>query len=79
MKHPLKALKVAVSGHRTEGPMVPEISLANQRPAEYVFTKHVDKMLHEIKAETAKAKAEKESAKQAAMEKLPGPTMTAAE
>ena len=79
MKHPLKALKVAARGYRTEGPMVPEISLANQRPAEYVFTKHVDKMLHEIKAETAKAKAEKEAAKQAAMEKLPGPTMTAAE
>ena len=79
MKHPLKALKVAARGYRTEGPMVPEISLANQRPAEYVFTKHVDKMLHEIKAETAKAKADKEAAKQAAMEKLPGPTMTAAE
>ena len=79
MKHPLKALKVAARGYRTEGPMVPEISLANQRPAEYVFTKHVDKMLHEIKAETAKAKAEKEAAKQQAMEKLPGPTMTAAE
>ena len=79
MKHPLKALRVAVRGHRTEGPMVQDISLANQRPAEYVFTKHVDKMLHEIKAETAKAKAEKEAAKQAAMEKLPGPTMTAAE
>ena len=79
MKHPLKALKVAVRGHRTEGPMVPEISLANQRPAEYVFTKHVDKMLHEIKAETAAAKAAKEAAKQQAMEKLPGPTMTAAE
>lgn len=78
MKHPLKALQVAVRGHRTEGPMVPEISLANQRPAEYVFTKHVDKMLHEIKAETAKAKAEKEAAKQA-MGKLSGPTMTAAE
>jgi hopanoid biosynthesis associated radical SAM protein HpnH len=79
MAHPLKALKVAVRGHRTEGPMVPEISLANQRPAEYVFTKHVDKMLHEIKAETAKAKADKEAAKQQAMGKLPGPTMTAAE
>ncbi len=78
MKHPFKALTVAMRGHRTEGPMVPEISLANQRPAEYVFTKHVDKMLHEIKAETAKAKAEKEAAKQA-MGKLSGPTMTAAE
>ena len=79
MKHPLKALAVTMRGHRTEGPMVPDISLANQRPAEYVFTKHVDKMLHEIKAETAAAKAAKEAAKQEAMEKLSGPTMTAAE
>jgi hypothetical protein len=32
-------------GPRTEGPMAPEIPLANQRPAEYVFSRHVqDKM-----------------------------------
>ena len=43
------------------------------------LSKHVDKMLHEIKAETAAAKAAKEAAKQEAMEKLSGPTMTAAE
>jgi hopanoid biosynthesis associated radical SAM protein HpnH len=35
--HPLKALKVALRGVETEAPMAPEISLENQRPAEYVF------------------------------------------
>lgn len=37
LMRPLTALKVAMSGPRTEGPMAPEISLENQRPAEYVF------------------------------------------
>lgn len=37
LKHPLKALKVALKGVRTEGPMAPEIPLDGQRPAEYVF------------------------------------------
>ena len=35
--HPLKALKVALKGVDTEGPMAPEIPLDNQRPAEFVF------------------------------------------
>jgi hopanoid biosynthesis associated radical SAM protein HpnH len=35
--HPLKALKVALKGVDTEKPMVAEISLEKQRPAEYVF------------------------------------------
>ena len=35
--HPLKALKTAVMGVRTRGPMAPEIPLAGQRQAEYVF------------------------------------------
>ena len=35
--HPLKALKRAVLGVRTSGPMAPEIPLGDQRPAEYVF------------------------------------------
>jgi hopanoid biosynthesis associated radical SAM protein HpnH len=42
VKHPLKALKVAVMGVTTEGDMAPEISLENQRPAEYVFSQHVE-------------------------------------
>jgi hopanoid biosynthesis associated radical SAM protein HpnH len=53
--HPLKAMKVAFSGVRTTGPMAPELSLDNQRPAEYVFAKHVEIKLEDIKrAKTAK-------------------------
>jgi hopanoid biosynthesis associated radical SAM protein HpnH len=40
-KHPLRALKVFMKGIETEAPMAPEISLENQRPAEYVFEKIV--------------------------------------
>ena len=35
--HPLKALKVALRGVRTDQPMAAEISLKNQRPADFVF------------------------------------------
>ena len=37
IKHPLKALKVFLMGIETDEPMAEEISLENQRPAEYVF------------------------------------------
>ena len=37
VKHPLKALRVALGRFRTEGPMAPEIALDHQRPAEQVF------------------------------------------
>jgi hypothetical protein len=37
ISHPLKALKVAMFGPNTEGPMAPEIALDKARPAEYVF------------------------------------------
>ena len=45
MSHPWQALKVAVFGPRTEGPMAPEIPLEGQRPAEFVFSRHVE---HEL-------------------------------
>ena len=45
IKHPLKALGVALRGVKTEGEMVPEISLDKQRPAEYVFSRHVENAL----------------------------------
>ena len=45
--HPLQALKVAMFGPRTEGPMAPEIPLDKQRPAEFVFSRHVE---HELAA-----------------------------
>ncbi len=38
---PLRALKVALKGVRTEGPMAPEIPLHGQRPAEFVFDRLV--------------------------------------
>jgi hopanoid biosynthesis associated radical SAM protein HpnH len=37
IRHPLKALGVFLKGVNTEKPMAPEISLENQRPAEFVF------------------------------------------
>jgi hypothetical protein len=47
--HPLKSLMVNLRGVRTEGPMAPEISLDNQRPAQYVFSRHVELKLKEIR------------------------------
>ena len=51
---PWKVAAIALRGPRTEGPMAPEISLANQRPAEYSFSRHVqqamDKLKHDKKA-----------------------------
>lgn len=59
--NPLKALMVGLRGVRTEGPMAPEIPLDNQRPAEYVFSRHVELKLREIrddKAREAEARAQ---------------------
>ncbi|WP_175922561.1 adenosyl-hopene transferase HpnH [Burkholderia latens] len=46
--HPLKALRVSKKGIKTDGPFAPDISIANQRPAEYVFSRHVEIKLEEI-------------------------------
>jgi len=46
--NPLKALKVAMGGIRTEGAMVEDISLDNQRPAEYVFSRHVEQAMAQL-------------------------------
>jgi hopanoid biosynthesis associated radical SAM protein HpnH len=54
--HPLKAMKVALKGVRTTGPMAPELSIENQRPAEYVFAKHVEIKLEDIKRQRKEAK-----------------------
>jgi hopanoid biosynthesis associated radical SAM protein HpnH len=48
LSNPFSALWTALRGVRTSGPMAPEISLENQRPAQFVFSRHVDKMLHDI-------------------------------
>jgi hopanoid biosynthesis associated radical SAM protein HpnH len=62
-KRPLKALALALGGVRTQGPMAPEISLADQRPAKYVFDSQVQLRLSEIRANEAREKAAKEAAK----------------
>jgi hopanoid biosynthesis associated radical SAM protein HpnH len=78
--NPFKALKIALFGVRTEGPMAPEISLANQRPAQYNFAKQVEKTLTELSAEKARKAADKAAALAAAQAKQPQPHhMTAAE
>jgi hopanoid biosynthesis associated radical SAM protein HpnH len=55
MKHPLKALAVNLRGVRTSGPMATDISLANERPAKFVFQGHVQAKLAEIKAANPRA------------------------
>ncbi len=56
MKHPLKALGVSLRGVRTRGPMAKDISIADQRPADFVFSGHVDAMLAEIRTSNPRAK-----------------------
>ena len=51
IKNPLKALKVALRGPKTEGDMVPDIPLNNQRSAEYIFEKQVKESLVKIREE----------------------------
>ena len=68
LANPFKALKIALFGVKTEGPMAPEISLANQRPAQYVFAQQVEKTLTELNAEKARKAAAKLAAQQAAAE-----------
>ena len=56
MRHPLKAFGVSLRGVNTTKPMAPEIPLDKQRPAEYVFSRHVEHKLVEIKEEKERAK-----------------------
>ncbi len=59
--HPLKAMKVGLSGVRTQGAMAADISLDKQRPAQYVYSRHVEIKLSEIKGRKGTA-AEVETA-----------------
>ena len=53
VKHPLKALAVTMRGVRTDGPMAKDIPLDRQRPAEFVFSRHVERRLEKIRAQKA--------------------------
>ena len=68
-KSPLKAIKVALRGPRTDGEMAPEISLENQRPAQYIFSDQVQQRLSEIRA----AEAQEKATRKAPAAKVPPP------
>jgi hopanoid biosynthesis associated radical SAM protein HpnH len=51
--HPLKALRVALSGFETHAPMAPEIALDKQRPAEFIFDKLVSGAAADMHAKPA--------------------------
>jgi hopanoid biosynthesis associated radical SAM protein HpnH len=60
VRRPWRAAAVALFGVRTEGPMAPDISLENQRPAEYVFDENVAK-LSELREHEAQQRAQQRS------------------
>lgn len=47
IRNPLKALSVVRKGMKTDGAMAPDIPLDRQRPAEYVFSRHVEQAMAE--------------------------------
>jgi hopanoid biosynthesis associated radical SAM protein HpnH len=55
IKRPWKLAKLAIQGIQTDGPMAPDIDLSNQRPAEDVFSSHVERELAKIKAANPEA------------------------
>jgi hopanoid biosynthesis associated radical SAM protein HpnH len=57
VKHPLKAFGVAMRGVATEGEWAEEIPLDKQRPAEYVFSRHVEEAMDRLKHQPLARKA----------------------
>ncbi|KQO09074.1 MULTISPECIES: adenosyl-hopene transferase HpnH [unclassified Sphingomonas] len=49
IRHPLKLMKVAMKGVRTDGPMKPDIDLSHQRPAAETYASQVERELARIK------------------------------
>ena len=64
LSDPINALWTAWRGVRTEGPMAPEISLDRQRPAQFVFSHHVQEMLNDIHAAHSDVKTARSGARQ---------------
>ncbi len=49
VRKPWKIAAAALRGPRTEGPMAPEIPLDQQRPADYVFSRHVEDVMEQLR------------------------------
>jgi hypothetical protein len=50
IRRPWRAAAQVFRGIRTEGPMAPDVPLDRQRPADYVFSQHVEQAMTRIKA-----------------------------
>ena len=62
VRNPLKALAAQLKGPRTEGEMAPEIPLDRQRPAEYVFSRHVEEAMARLNRGSDRSKREPQRA-----------------
>jgi hopanoid biosynthesis associated radical SAM protein HpnH len=62
LQQPLQALGAWLRGPRTDGEMAPEISLEQQRPAQYVYSDQVQRKLSEIRTAEASERASKAAA-----------------
>lgn len=62
LRSPWKLLKLSLFGIKTDGPMAPEIPLNKQRPAEFVFSRHVEQRLAAIEKDEAEARSKRMSA-----------------
>ena len=49
VKSPIKTMMTALRGPKLDGPMAPEIDLSGARPAEYVFSRHVQEKMADLK------------------------------
>ena len=58
VKSPIKTMMTALRGPKLDGPMAPEIDLSQQRPADYVFSKHVQEKMAELKHAKPAAKSQ---------------------
>jgi hypothetical protein len=50
VRRPWKAAAVALRGIKTDGEMAPDIALDRQRPAQYVFSGHVETAMAKLKS-----------------------------
>ncbi|MCW5751133.1 MAG: adenosyl-hopene transferase HpnH, partial [Alphaproteobacteria bacterium] len=57
VRNPLKAMRIAMRGVKVEGEMAPEIAMDKQRPAEYVFSRHVQETMAKLSHRKPQASA----------------------
>ncbi len=50
IRHPQKLIPLALRGVKTDGPFAKDIDTSKQRPAEFVFSRHVEHKLAEVRA-----------------------------